>query len=164
MLRLMNSVERISQIIPQFKLQLVFLEEREKLFRSIDNNRVQYDGSSSVANTTCETPPVVSKLSDSLSTALARSSTSLSSTLGSTNLINNLSQKSSANDTVSDTSGADENSPVAFPDVYKIPMLSNALLKDIQNGLHDTFGPHCSNRQVLIDAVSFDLLENYGLL
>lgn len=163
-LQLMNSVERISQIIPQFKLQLIFLEEREKLFRRSNDNPISHDDSLSVASTTGETPPVVSKLSDSIPIALTTCSSSSFITFDSTSPMNILSQQTSLNKAASNTSGLVKENASSFPEIYKVPPLSNEVVKAIQGGLHRTFGPHCSNRQVVIDAVSFDLIENYKLL
>ena len=75
----------------------------------------------------------------------------------------------SAQSTSNDDSAPDQ-SPVAekdndhFPAKYVIPPLPNSLLKDIEDGLLNKFGPHFSNRQVLIDTVAHDLIDNYKLL
>ncbi|CAF4307488.1 unnamed protein product, partial [Adineta steineri] len=53
--------------------------------------------------------------------------------------------------------------PSSFPDVYEVPVLPKALLKDIKGGNLKSFGPHCQGRQILIDAVVHDLIENYNL-
>ncbi|CAF1570773.1 unnamed protein product [Rotaria magnacalcarata] len=57
--------------------------------------------------------------------------------------------------------GADIN--IAFPDNYKIPPLPKALIKYIEDGILEKFGPHCANRQILIDAIIYDLLDQYNL-
>jgi hypothetical protein len=51
-----------------------------------------------------------------------------------------------------------------FPEEYTIPPLPNSLLKDVEEGALRTFGPHYANRQILVDAVAFDLIGNYKLL
>jgi hypothetical protein len=51
-----------------------------------------------------------------------------------------------------------------FPEEYIVPTLPQSLMKDIENGLIQKFGPHCSNRQVLIDAVCHDLCSKFNLL
>ncbi|CAF4425204.1 unnamed protein product, partial [Adineta steineri] len=51
-----------------------------------------------------------------------------------------------------------------FTDQYNIPSLLNNLIEDIEDGDMIKFGPHFSNRQILIDAVSYDLINNYKLL
>jgi hypothetical protein len=48
-LKLMNSVERISLLIPKFKQQLIFLEEREKLFKQVDDYSSQCPGNKKMA-------------------------------------------------------------------------------------------------------------------
>ena len=47
---------------------------------------------------------------------------------------------------------------------YVIPSLPQALIKDVEQGILHKFGPHCSNRQILIEAVAFDLIDKYNLL
>lgn len=152
MLKLMNNIERISQLIPKFKLQLIFLEEREKLFQNVNEYSIERGNSLSNASTVSQAPPNVSLDS------LLSSSSSVST--------NDSLSKITTNDLTfnEDSSNTDADSVVPFPDVYQIPSLPNALIKDIQEGILDKFGPHCSNRQILIDAVSYDLIENYNLL
>jgi hypothetical protein len=152
MLKMMNSVERISQLIPKFKQQLIFLEEREKLFRKINDYPVEHDSSLSNATAISQTLSIVSTNSPSPSSSLVPT--------------NNLLSKISTIDIdlISDGSGAGADGTISFPDVYQIPLLPNALVKDIQDGILDKFGPHCSNRQVLIGAVAYDLIKNYNLL
>ncbi|CAF1394708.1 unnamed protein product [Adineta ricciae] len=48
---MMSTVERISTIIPKFKLQLLFLEEREKLFKQNSSISTEGDGSLSMVVT-----------------------------------------------------------------------------------------------------------------
>lgn len=61
-------------------------------------------------------------------------------------------------------STVDRNDSIPFPDKYIIPQVPNSLLKDIEDGLLNKFGPHYSNRQILIDAIVHDLIEQYKLL
>lgn len=51
-----------------------------------------------------------------------------------------------------------------FPDQYAIPPLPNSLMKDIEDGSLDKFGPHYSNRQILIDAIAHDLIDGHKSL
>jgi hypothetical protein len=160
MLKMMNNVERISQLIPKFKQQIIFLEEREKLFRTIDNDSIQGDGllsntsaiSKTLAciSTNSQTSPVVS-INSKPSSSTHQTKTNLSSTIS----IDNSTLDQSA-------VGADIHS--SFPDVYQIPSLPAALVKDIEGGILDHFRPHFQGRQILIDAVVYDLIENYNLL
>ena len=64
----------------------------------------------------------------------------------------------------SDQFGVDADIYLPFPDEYKLPPLPDALIKDIENGNLEKFGPHCANRQILIDAIAYDLIEKYNLL
>ena len=51
-----------------------------------------------------------------------------------------------------------------FPDQYIIPILPNALLEDIEMGAIHKFAPHHTNRQILVDIITYDLINNYNLL
>ena len=146
---MMNSVQRISQLIPKFKQQLIFLEQREKLFQNINEHSAEHGNSLSNATTVSQTLSIVSPNSP------LTSSSSVST--------NNPLSKITTNDLISNGSGGAADI-VQFPDIYQIPLLPNALVKDIQDGILEKFGPHCSNRQIIIDAVSFDIIENYNLL
>ncbi|CAM4816259.1 unnamed protein product [Rotaria magnacalcarata] len=147
-LELMNSVEKITTFIPKFKQQLLFLNEREKLFNKSNDNLTQ---------------PIVSS---SASSNLNLSSSSSSSTLSS--FSESISERGSKEFINSATSESDQSLIVQeknalFPDKYVIPPLPNALLKDIQNGALNKFGPHYSNRQILIEAVANDLIDKYNM-
>ena len=146
----MNSVERISQLIPKFKQQLIFLEEREKLFRKIDDYPFEYDSLLSNTSTISKTSSIVSPNSPSSSCGPVPT--------------NDLLSKISTDNSTSDRSVVGADATLPFPDVYQVPLLPNALIKDIQDGILDKFAPHCSHRQVLIDAIAYDLIENYNLL
>ncbi|CAF4644957.1 unnamed protein product, partial [Rotaria socialis] len=160
MLKMLNNVERISQLIPKLKQQLRFLEEREKLLRGIENGSISCDSSLSNTSTIPKTPiitvpnaqtsPTVSVNSQSLS-SIYLSNTKISSTMSMNNLTTD--QIITATDI-----------PSSFPDIYEVPILPNALLKDIEAGNLKSFGPHYQGRQILIDAVVHDLVENYNLL
>ncbi|CAF3337670.1 unnamed protein product [Rotaria socialis] len=157
---MLNNVERISQLIPKLKQQLRFLEEREKLLRGIENGSISCDSSLSNTSTIPKTPiitvpnaqtsPTVSVNSQSLS-SIYLSNTKISSTMSMNNLTTD--QIIPATDI-----------PSSFPDIYEVPILPNALLKDIEAGNLKSFGPHYQGRQILIDAVVHDLVENYNLL
>ncbi|CAF4434366.1 unnamed protein product [Adineta steineri] len=72
-LKLKNNVERISIIIPKFKQQLLFLEEREKLFRT-DVTLTELDGSSTSITTTQSSSIITIPRSSSFSTSTSESS------------------------------------------------------------------------------------------
>ena len=150
---MMDSVERISTLIPKFKQQLIFLEEREKLFWKINDCSLHSDNALSNEYTNCQ------------SLVIASSTVSVNSQSPST--VSTNSQSSSfvrANTTRADQSNPDPVGDIPFPEDYKIPVLPNALIKDVENGIMNKFGPHCSNRRILIDAIAYDLLDKYNLL
>ncbi|CAF4873582.1 unnamed protein product [Rotaria socialis] len=147
---MMNSVERISQLIPKFKQQLLFLEEREKLFTKINDYSVQCDGSLSTILTNSQTTSMVPINSQPSTFVPVPTTDSLS--------------KESMDYSRSDHSDVGAYINIAFPDDYKIPLLPKALIKDIEDGILEKFGPHCANRQILIDAIVYDLLDKYNLL
>ena len=135
---MMNSVERISQLIPKFKQQLLFLEEREKLFKKINDYSVQCDGSLSNISTNSQTTSMVPISSQTTSMVPINSQTTSMVPINSqtTSMVPINSQPSSfvpvpATDSLSKESmdysrsdhsdvGADIN--IAFPDDYKIPL------------------------------------------
>ena len=51
-----------------------------------------------------------------------------------------------------------------FPEKYVIPPLPHSLMKDIEAGSLHKFGPHYSNRQILIDTVAHNLVDEFKLL
>jgi hypothetical protein len=57
-----------------------------------------------------------------------------------------------------------ENIDSIFPAEYSIPQLPQSLLQDIEAGALLNFGPHHANRQVLIGAITYDLINTYNLL
>ncbi|CAF1362987.1 unnamed protein product [Adineta steineri] len=138
-LEMMSNVERISTVIPTFKQQLLFLKEREKLFQTNNGISINSSGSSS-----------------SSSTNLNSSSSSIES------ISNNLFSKS-LDQSTSDQSFDEQMIKQTFPDKYIIPPLPDAVLKDIEEAALHKFGPHCSNRQILVDAVAHDLISNYKI-
>ncbi|CAF1319352.1 unnamed protein product [Adineta steineri] len=176
-LKLMNNVERISIIIPKFKQKLLFLEEREKLFQT-DVTLTELDGSSTSITTTQSSSIITIPRSSSFSTSTSQSSsfntnTSQSFTATATNSPISIFNSESSTDCLSksptniftpDRYNNDTNIHQLFTDQYNIPSLPNNLIKDIEDGDMIKFGPHFSNRQILIDAVSYDLINNYKLL
>ncbi|CAF1430473.1 unnamed protein product [Adineta steineri] len=160
MLKMLNNVERISQLILKLKQQLIFLEEREELFRKVDNGSISYDGSlfniSTISQTQIFTLP-----NAQISPAVSLNSKSPSSIyLSNTNFSSTMAIDNSTTDEFLTAADA----PSFFPDVYEVPVLPKALLKDIEGGNLKSFGPHCQGRQILIDAVIHDLIEKYNLL
>lgn len=151
-LAMMNNVERISMIIPKFKLQLLFLEEREKLLKSNVDCPEQRTISSS--NTTTGSPAVQCISVDSQATpSTLKSAAAVDSPL-----------KAIMNNPTCERSDITEDVDELFSRGYVIPPLPQALIKDVEQGILHKFGPHCSNRQILIEAVAFDLIDKYNLL
>ena len=158
-LEMMNNMERISTVIPTFKLQLLFLKEREKLFQTNNNLSIQYAGSSSSTSSNLNSSSESFTNFDSTS----NSSTNLNSS-SSMELLSNSSLNESTNQSDSQQSLDEQEIKPSFPDKYVIPALPDAVLKDIEEGAVHKFGPHYSNRQVLVDAVAHDLMKNYKIL
>ncbi|CAF1483719.1 unnamed protein product, partial [Rotaria sordida] len=143
-LELMNSAERISTLIPKFKQQHFFLNEHEKLFKNSNDKLIQ--------------PIVSSSASTNLDLSSSSSSSFSESILdrSSNEYINNATSEC-------DQSLIVQEKNVLFPDKYVIPTLPNALLKDIQDGALNKFGPHYSNRQILIESIANDLIDKYNM-
>lgn len=158
-LKIMNNIERISTIIPKFKQQLLFLEEREKLF-STNCVLTECDGSS----TTITTTPQRSSIGEPAFQPLSTTTTNGPSSTVATELSADCLPKSPTNNSISDEFDNGTNVHVPFPDEYDIPPLPNSLIKDIEDGNLNKFGPHYTNRQILIDAISYDLIDKYKLL
>ena len=55
---MMNSVDKRSTLIPKFKQQLIFLEEREKLFKTNDYSSNQLISSSSSSSASSNASPI----------------------------------------------------------------------------------------------------------
>ena len=144
-LMLMNSIETITTLMPKFKQQLLFLYEREKLFIKSNDNL---------------TEPIVSSSASTNLDLSASSSSSLSESISdhsATEFIHNASSEC-------DQLLMAQEKNLLLPDKYVIPPLPNALLKDIQDGALNKFGPHYSNRQILIESIANDLIDNYNML
>ncbi|CAF1671068.1 unnamed protein product, partial [Rotaria magnacalcarata] len=141
-LELMNSVEKITTFIPKFKQQLLFLNEREKLFNESNDNLTQ--------------PIVSSSASSNLNLSSSSSFSESISDCGSKEFISNATSES-------DQSLIVQEKNALFPDKYVMPPLPNTLRKDIQNGALNKFDPHYSNRQILIEAVANDLIDKYNM-
>lgn len=137
----MNSVDKIATLIPKFKQQLLFLNEREKLFTKSNENVIQAVASSSIPSTNLNSSSVSESISDSVSDASICNSTS-----------------------GSDESTVAKEIDESFPEKYAIPQLPTSLVNDIQAGALNKFGPHCSNRQILIESIVHDLITKYNLL
>jgi hypothetical protein len=157
-LAMMNNVERISTVIPTFKQQLLFLKEREKLFQTNSDISVQSVGSASFSSTN------LNLSSSSTNLNLSSSSTNFNSSSSSIESISNHLFNESLNQSTSDQSFDEQKIKQTFPDKYIIPLLPDAVVKDIEEAALHKFGPHCSNRQILIDAVAHDLINNYKVL
>lgn len=130
----MDTIEKISVVIPKFKYQLTFLKEREKLLTihsDLTNDSVDLSSTSSSL----------------LSMDVSSSGQDVSDD-----------KKTHSQPLIEDKRGD------FFPDQYVIPPLPNSLLNDISNGSLNKFGPHFGNRQILIDAIVHDLIDRHKLL
>ena len=107
-----------------------------------------------------EREAVMSKVADTSMRLMDASPPSSSTAIASTRSA----QSTSNDDPAPDQSSVEEKDNDHFPAKYVIPPLPNSLLKDIEDGSLNKFGPHFSNRQVLIDTIAHDLIDNYKLL
>jgi len=135
---MMDSVEKTTTLFPKLKQQLLFLKEREKLFKN-DNSFFS----------SIDLPSV-----NIISTASLASSSEPTIDLSINNCM--------SNPVLEEISIKEVN--VIFPQEYIIPTLPNSLLGDIEAGKLSTFGPHHTNRQVLIDTIAHDLISKYNIL
>ncbi|CAF1058741.1 unnamed protein product [Adineta steineri] len=148
-LEMMSTVERISAVIPKFKQQLIFLEEREKLFKKISDCSVEFSNSSfSITTNSQPSSPISSN-----SQALFLESRSTLDVLPKPSIIQSSSEPSVIQQEIHEP----------LPSNYIIPTLPNALLNDITKGDLKHFGPHCANRQILIDTIVYDLIDKFNL-
>lgn len=136
---MMDSIEKLT-LLPKLKQKLIFLREREKLFQT------QYDSSITITDS---------------SSSLISNSNASSSCLDSH--INSLTTNNT-NDQTLEKPSMQEHINLSFPDQYVIPTLPNALLEDIEAGATHKFAPHHTNRQILIDTIAYDLINNFNLL
>ncbi|CAF1576979.1 unnamed protein product, partial [Adineta steineri] len=141
-LEMMDSIDKVAKLIPKLKYQLLFLKEREKLFKSINNESLLNNDSSSV-----------------ISKDLNFSSLSSSSD----NNTMNTSSNTDIHDQTLDEVSVKEYINSIFPSEYVIPQLPPSLLQDIEAGALHKFGSHHANRQVHIDAITYDLINTYNL-
>lgn len=139
---MMDNMDKVAKLIPKLKYQLLFLKEREKLFKSNDNRSLSNNDS----------PSVISKDLNS------------SSSSSSDNITVNASSNEDIHDQTLNEASMKENTDSIFPAEYSIPQLPQSLLQDIEAGALHKFGPHHANRQVLIDAITYDLINTYNLL
>lgn len=129
----MDTVEKISVVIPKLKYQLMFLKEREALMST------SADGSMNVTQPLPISSPISSQRTSSVQGTFDR-------------------------DAASNQSSTESKSDDQFPEKYVIPPLPDSLMKDIEDGLLNKFGPHYSNRQIMIDAITYNLVDEYKLL
>ena len=157
----MDSIDKICTVIPKLKNQLVFLKEREKLFdQAVVNRDNDKENDAPFINVSEISPP-------SAKPSSFRSSSEILFNLPQRRpLIEEqfLNQTTTHGDVSLIPKGPDdENLRVPFPFEYVVPSLPASLVKDIETGAIQKFGPHHSNRQILIDIVSHDLVDKYNL-
>ncbi|CAF3714257.1 unnamed protein product, partial [Rotaria sp. Silwood1] len=136
---MMDSIEKTTTLFPKLKQQLLFLKEREKLFKGLNDSTISSLDSSSI------------------------NSTHSSSIYSGFEPIINLFTSGSMNDQVFEKSMIKEQSNSFFPDVYTVPTLPSSLLQDIESGALHKFGPHHTSRQILIDIIKHDLINRHNL-
>ena len=135
----MNSIDKITTLFPKLKQQLLFLKEREKLFEVDENNLLSSIDSLSIT-------PTNSNLHCSIESAIE------------------LSTNGDMNDQLLQEVPIEQEMNVFFPNEYIIPTLPNSSLQDIETGALHKFGPHHTDRQVLVDTITYDLINKYSLL
>lgn len=136
----MDNIEKTTALLPKLKHQLLFLKEREKLFQ------VDHENVSSNTN-----PSITTTASITISSSLLEP-------------VIDLSTIDDMKNDLFDEQQAEEQMNLSFPDKYVVPDLPKGLLQDIDTGALQKFEPHHSNRQVLIDIVTHDLIYKYNLL
>jgi hypothetical protein len=160
-LEMMSTVERISIVIPKFKQQLIFLEEREKLFKKINDCSIEFSNSSFIIATNSQSSSIAPP--NSQSSSIVPSNSQPSSIIPPNSQALSLESRSIP-DALPKPSVIEEKVYESFPNDYVIPTLPNVLLNDIAKGDLKNFGPHCANRQILIDAIAYDLIDKFNLL
>ncbi|CAF1686023.1 unnamed protein product, partial [Adineta ricciae] len=120
---MMDSVDKVAKLIPKLKYQLLFLKEREKLFKA--NNSTSFSN--------VDLSSVIPKDLDSSSS----SSDNLT--------MSDLSGLDIHDRTLTELQ-VQENIHSTFPAEYTIPQLPQSLLQDIEAGALHKFGPHHANR------------------
>ncbi|CAF3542494.1 unnamed protein product [Rotaria socialis] len=138
-LALMGSIDKTTTLFPKLKQQLLFLSEREKLLKVQKTDLISSIDSSSIT------------------------STNFSSSSSSIKPAANCSTDDYMDDRVFEESSVKQKSNILFPIEYIIPALPDSLLQDIEAGALHKFGPHHTNRQVLVDIVTHDLINQYDL-
>jgi len=104
---------------------------------------------------------ILMKMNDNTST---QSSNSSSVPLSISTERTPLAQVTSNDDVPLDRSFEENKNIDLFSDKYEIPPMPVHVIEDIAKGDLTNFGPHCSNRQVLIDIIAHDLTNKYHLL
>ena len=157
---LMNNVDGIKSIFPKYKQQLLFLRERERVF----------DASSTLnGNKENETMPQYTIPSSSCavhSIGMAVAASTPKETQSSYDV-----HESHPDETLpheipllrSPNVIRDCSSKIPLPDTYRLNCLPSSLLDDIDSGDLSKFNSHCKNRQVLVDAIFYDLTTNYNI-
>ncbi|CAF3427803.1 unnamed protein product [Rotaria socialis] len=109
---------------------------------------------------------IISRFKDDLIPSIDSSSitsTNFSSSSSSIKPAANCSTDDYMDDRLFEESSVKQKSNILFPIEYIIPALPDSLLQDIEAGALHKFGPHHTNRQVLVDIVTHDLINQYDL-
>lgn len=136
---MMDNMEKIKSIFPKLKQQLLFLKEREKLFKiNDDKSNPSADSFIEIINGDF-------------------SFNNIQSTI-------DISTDDNVNNQPCDVPPVEQRLQPKFPDEYIIPTLPRSLIQDIEAGDMSKFGPHHANRQIIIDTIAHDLINTYCLL
>lgn len=157
---LMSNVDGIRSIFPKYKQQLLFLRERERLFDA-----------SSTFNDNKENESVTQDLIPSSSCAGNALDVAVAASTLQRNQSSYDAHESNPDETLaleipllrSPSVMRDCSSTIPLPDSYRLNSLPSSLLKDIDSGDLSKFNSHCKNRQILIDALFYDLTINHNI-
>ena len=157
---LMNNVDGIKSIFHKYKQQLLFLRERERLFDVPSTNTDNKE------NETVVQDPIPSSNCAVNAIGIAVAASTPKKPKSSYDV-----HASHPDETLtleipplrSPTVMPDCSSKIPLPDTYRLNSLPSSLLNDIDSGDLSKFNSHCKNRQVLIDAIFYDLTTNYNI-
>jgi hypothetical protein len=157
---LMNNVDAIKSIFPKYKQQLLFLRERERLFDVSSTLNDNKENETATQDTISSSSCAVSSISMAVAASTpkkTRSSYDVHESHPDETLTHEIPRLRSPN-VMRDCS-----SKIPLPDTYRLNSLPSSLLNDIDSGDLSKFSSHCKNRQVLIDAIFYDLTTNYNI-
>jgi hypothetical protein len=153
-------VDGIKSIFPKYKQQLSFLGERERLFdvssAITDNKENETVAQDPIPSSNCAVNPIGIAVAPSTPKKIP-SSYDVHDSHPDETLTQVIPLHRSPN-VMRDCS-----SKIPLPDTYRLSSFPSSLLNDIDSGDLSEFNSHCKNRQVLIDAIFYDLTTNFNI-